>query len=463
MTAQDLLSLLPLISLFGTTALVMLLIAYRRSHGGTAFLSILGLLGALFSTYFMPARLELYILLMQAFLIAGILLLFFTYEYFKAYHEPVEEFYLLLLLGIAGALVIISCDNFVSLFLGVELLTIPAYCLVAYTFTRTNIEAAVKYIILASFAAAMMLFGIALVYASFGTMNFVILNQLLAQNNANLLFLGGMALIFAALAFKISAVPFHIWTPDVYDGSPLPALGFLATISKAASLIVILRLWLLAAPFIGQQLGIVLTIMAILSMLAGNILALRQDNIKRLIAYSSIAHFGYLTMAVIAAGEIGIQAVLLYLVAYVITIFILLGVLIMLDKPIDNIYQLKNFFSQQPILAAMFLLALFSLMGLPLTALFMGKLLIILASIQHAQWLLVGSLILSSSIGIFVYLRVVNIILDTSSPALLNIQKNNIVVSSFIIFLALSLVILGVWPTPLTNSLPKDAQSLLLK
>ena len=471
MTSQDIFSLFPLLIIFGTAVLLMLLVACYRSHRGVAFLSALGLILAFLSTLFYQesSLLKLVyinnfsIMIMQALLITSLIIIFFTYEYMKNKSKEPEELYILFLLSTLGSLVLVASDNFISLFLGLELLTIPLYCAIAYRCEdRKSIEAGVKYIILAGLAAALMLFGIALVYAATGTMDFAVLSQYLAKSpHQTSLFLCGVALIFAALAFKISAVPFHLWTPDVYDGALLPATTFLATVSKGASLVVLLRLWLLLKPYAGVELFWLLAIFAILSMLMGNLLALKQENIKRLVAYSSIAQFGYLIMAVIAAGELAMQALLLYLLAYIITLLIIFGVLTILEKPAEKIVNLKGLFKREPFLACAFLLGLFSLMGLPLTALFMAKFLVLMVAIKNLLWPLVISLIISSALGIFVYLRVAQLLFGAQEAR--EYAKNfRPIVSFVVLILALSLITLGIWPTPATEHIKhRDAQSFL--
>ena len=476
MTSQDIFSLFPFLSVLSTSILVMLYIACHRSHKGVALISIVGLFIAFLSTlsYHEPKILLLLhidsfsIMLIQGLIITSIITMFFTYEYMKTRREDPEELYLLFLLSTLGSLILAASNNFVSLFLGLELLTIPLYCAIAYTCTdRKSIEAGIKYIILAGLAAALMLFGIALIYAATGTMDFTLLGQSLAKYRYETsLFLGGVALIFAALSFKISAVPFHLWTPDVYDGAALPATMFLATVSKSASLVVILRLWLIFKPHAMPELFWLLTVLAILSMLVGNLLALKQENIKRLVAYSSIAHFGYLTMAVVAAAQLATQALLLYLVAYVITILIIFGVLMLLEQPhahINNIADLRGLFKKEPFLACVFMLALLSLMGLPLTALFMAKFLVIMAAIESSLWSLVISLIISSALGIFVYLRVAQHLFGLPDERAY-LKRIKPIASAVVALLALCLITLGIWPTPATEHIrANNTQSLSVK
>ena len=465
MTAQDYFSLMPFILVLSTIALVMLTIAWQRNHKLVSFVSISGIFSAFLTTlntnYSSTLKLIIInsynLMLIQGVLITSLVIIIFTFEYIKYKNQEPEEFYVLILLSILGALVVVVSNHFVSLFLGIELLTIPLYCAIAYNFSNKNIEAATKYIILAGLAAALMLFGMALVYADSGAMDFATLAY---YPQSSSLFVCGMALILVALAFKISAVPFHVWTPDVYDGAPLCTGVFLATISKGVSLIILMRIWLLLEEQAHVNLFWLMSIISILSMLGGNILALKQDNIKRLLAYSSIAHFGYLTMAMIATAGITTQAILLYLLSYIITILIIFGVLMTLNRPVENIAELKGLFSEQPFFALALFLGFLSLMGLPLTALFMAKFLVIMAGVKSSQWLLISALVTSSALGIFVYIRITNILFEKSSSQ--NMPKNiKPLASSVVALLALCLLVLGLWPTPATSYIRQNNTAML--
>lgn len=474
MSSEDIISLLPLLVVMSTAAIVMLSIAWHRSQLVVVTLSILGLGVAMICTASAPdfasfAQLLIFDsyakILSQLLLLSTIVIFVFTYEYSKNKPEFFEEFYLLLLLSLTGALVMVASNHFVSFFLGLELLTIPLYCAIGY-YTRnpSSLEAAVKYIILAGLASGLLLFGTALIYASLGTMNFELVAQALVMQKlpVSFMFLCGFALIIAAIGFKISAVPFHLWTPDVYDGAPLPAMSFLATVSKAASLTLFLRLWILMRAQVGSHAFWLIMAMAILSMLAGNLLALRQENIKRLLAYSSIAQFGYITMALLATGNMAMQAVLLYLVAYVLTALIIFGVLMNLGGPAQKISDLEGLFARKPGLALMFSFGLLSLMGMPLTALFMAKFLVIMAGMQSAQWPLIISLVASSGIGVFVYVRVINILFKKPSTTWIETRSLSPLVFSTLAILTLSVLFLGLWPTVITANMYGDNTHTLL-
>jgi NADH-quinone oxidoreductase subunit N len=264
----------------------------------------------------------------------------------------------------------------------------------------------------------MMLFGFALLYASTGTLAFGELGARLAQLPATApVLMIGAAMAFAGLAFKLSAVPFHLWTPDVYSGAPAPVTGFLASVGKAAVLLVLLRLFLEADLFRYRILVELVGLMAILSMLAGNLLALLQTNIKRMLAYSSIAHIGYLLivfMVSLDAGSraLGIEAAAFYLVAYTVTTLAAFGLLTLIsarqaERENVELHHINGLFWHAPLLAGLMMVALLSLAGIPLTAGFIAKFYIFSAAVSGHNWILLGALIVGSGISIYYYLRVV--------------------------------------------------------
>jgi NADH-quinone oxidoreductase subunit N len=455
MTTHDFISLLPLFIPFISSVILMLSIAWRRSHTLVATISGAGLLLAFMSTFFnnYSQNLKLIeinnqnIFILKILLLTGLILIIYSYEYFQKYNYS-EEFYILLVLGVTGSLVVATAINFLALFLGLELISIAMYGAIAYKLSDKNIKAAIKYIILAALAGALLLFGMALIYASSKTLNFLELRQ-----STSLLFTAGITLIFIALAFKMSIAPFHLWTPDVYEGSPLPITAFLATISKASALIVATRLWLIIQEHAPLKVKWLLIIGALLSMLIGTILALYQQNIKRFLAYSSIAHFGYLIMALISSDSHSQQVILLYLTAYIITILIIFGVLINLPENTHSISDLKSLFYHEKYFAFILLLALFSLMGMPLTALFIAKFFVVMASVKNAQWLLILGLIISSTISIFGYMRIANTMIEKTQLSQSLVRTKPVILYT-IILLAFCLVIVGIWPVSLTMLLP---------
>ena len=341
-----------------------------------------------------------------------------------------EEFYLLLLLSTLGALILVSATHLASFLLGLELLGVALYALIAYPERgHLPLEAAVKYLVLSGAASAILLFGFALIYAALGALSFSDIGEKLAlvtqQNNQSqdVLILLGAAMIFTGIGFKLSLVPFHMWTPDVYEGSPAPVTGFIATVSKCAIFAALMRFFVDAHLYQYQGVLLGLSVLAIASMIMGNLLALKQNNLKRLLAYSSIAHLGYLFITIIVYGALkqttmAVEAASFYLAAYVITslaAFALISIMSSgkqtpadFDEPdVVSIEQIQGLFWSRPILALMFTIAMLSLAGIPLTVGFIGKFYLFTAGISGSLWLLLAALVLGSGIGIYYYLRIV--------------------------------------------------------
>lgn len=329
-----------------------------------------------------------------------------------------EEFYLLLLLSAFGALILVSSTHLASLLLGLELLGVALYALIAYPERgHLPLEAAVKYLVLSGAASAILLFGFALIYAALGTLSFVGIGEQLAMSTSpdkRGMILIGTGMVFAGIGFKLSLVPFHMWTPDVYQGAPSPVTGFLATVSKGAIFAALLRLFIDARLYQYDSLMLALSLVAIASMLVGNLLALKQDNLKRLLAYSSIAHLGYLLITLVVFGAIqqanlAVEATAFYLAAYIVTslgAFALLSIISNITET-DTIEDIQGLFWRQPLLALLLTVAMLSLAGIPLTAGFIGKFYIFTVGIKGELWLLLGALVIGSGIGIYYYLRIV--------------------------------------------------------
>jgi NADH-quinone oxidoreductase subunit N len=252
----------------------------------------------------------------------------------------------------------------------------------------------------------------ALAYAALGSMEFAKVAAGFTQTSAEsrVLLLAGAALITVGIGFKLAVVPFHMWTPDVYEGAPAPVTAFVATISKGGMFALLIRLFSPVNFQAAPSLFIVFSIIAIASMVIGNLLALSQTNVKRILAYSSIAHLGYLLVAFLSGGKDGISAATFYLVAYFVTTLGAFGVITAFsdrERDADAISDYQGLFWRHPWLAALLAGSMFSLAGIPLTAGFIGKFFLVRAGVGAAQWLLVVVLVLSSVIGLYYYLRVV--------------------------------------------------------
>ncbi|WP_207062827.1 NADH-quinone oxidoreductase subunit N [Motiliproteus sp. SC1-56] len=431
MTADALFSLLPLILLALTAVGLVLLIGFYRNLQLSFALAMGGLLLALVSLLPVAGVLPQQatpLLIMDSYalffsgltLVTALLLLPLCHEHWRRQTSLNDEFYLLFLLAVMGALVLVASNHFVSLFLGLELLSLPLVIMVGYPFKpgfTPSLEAAVKYLVLSGAASAMLLFGIALIYLHSGTLAFAPLEPGLIRlpGPQNPLLLTGLILALAGIAFKLSLVPFHFWTPDVYQGAPLPATALLATLAKGALFALLLRFYLLSEGYLIGPLVWALTLIAIASMLAGNLLALLQDNLKRLLAYSSIGHFGYLLVALLAVSQslgtaLAVEAVSYYLVAYLFSTLAAFAVLVRLsgeDREAETLEDCRGLFWRHPWLATTLTLAMLSLAGIPLTIGFVGKFYIFAAAVEESLWLVLLVVVIASGIGLFYYLRVI--------------------------------------------------------
>ena len=322
------------------------------------------------------------------FLVAAMLVLFLTAEFSDKIAGGISEFYSLILFALAGMLFAASSNNFAMLFVSIELITVTFYVLVSFQRNRlASLEAGVKYLIIGALSSAFMVFGIALIWGTTGKMNFNDLAQVAPQFLDNKIFLIGVVFLLAGLGFKIAAVPFQIWVPDVYQGAPTPTTAFLAIGSKAAGFVLLLRVLFTAIPAVTAHWADFLIVISGLTILYGNLCALPQRNLKRLLGYSSISHAGYLLLGVAALSASGQSAVMYYLAGYLFTVAaaFLVVALVMQHLPDEDVSSLAGLNQRSPLLAATMTLAMVSLAGIPPLAGFFGKFLLLKAVIQAAQ------------------------------------------------------------------------------
>ena len=322
------------------------------------------------------------------------------------------EYYGLLVFGAVGMLVLVSASQLVVLLLGIELLSLSLYVLAGFAHTRlASEEAALKYFLLGSFSAGLLIYGVALIYGATGTLDYAgIAKAIKAQQGLDPMLLIGMGLVLVGFAFKLSFVPFHMWVPDVYEGSPTPVTAYMAVGTKAAVFAALVRLLSTAFPGLQAEWGPVLAVLAALTVIVGNVAAVRQTNIKRLLGYSSISHAGYVLMAVVAGGGIGNDAALFYLVAYTVMNFGAFAVIVAVSEGREERLELSDYAGlakRNPWLAAAMAIFMLSLSGAPFTAGFLGKLYVFSAAIQGGLlWLaLIG--VATSLVAFYYYLKVV--------------------------------------------------------
>src|SRR6185312_11372852 len=389
---------------------------------------------------------------------ASFLVALLAYGYLDARIGKKEEFYVLLLVATLGSMVLAASSHFASLFLGLEVLSVGLYGLIAYLRDRPiQVDAGIKYLVLAGSSSAFLAFGIALVYADLGTLDFAgIANLLRSQSNLSLtLLLPATVLILTGIGFKLALAPFHMWTPDIYEGAPAPVSAFVATVSKGGMFALLLRYFSLSGADRFPRLLLVLSIIAIDSMLAGNLLALFSTNVKRILAYSSIAHMGYLLVAVEVSSRLGVAAGAFYLVAYFIMILGAFGVVTLLsgrERDADRLEDYRGLFWRRPVLALVFTAMLLSLAGIPLTAGFMAKFYLVAAGADSHAWLLILVLVVTSTIGLFYYLRVVAALFHQPvSEGLAHepLPRRTPAVSVLLAVLTALLIWFGIFPSPM--------------
>lgn len=425
--APDLVALSPLIALSAAIVVVMLAVSFVRHHGLTLVLTLLGL-GAAAATIKTSAgavnpqvtpllKMDGFALFFLGTIIASsFVVAILAHSYFEKRRENPEEFYILLLLATLGAAVLAGATHFASFFLGLETLSVALYAMIAYSRSGPlGVEAGVKYLVLAGASSAFLLFGMALLYAELGTMQFHDLAALmLSAPSGSALLAAGLGLMTVGVGFKLAVVPFHFWTPDVYEGAPAPVTAFVATVSKGGMVAVLLRFFLEAGIERPSALFYVLSAVAAASMLGGNLLALFQTNVKRILAYSSIAHLGYLLVAFLAGcaagGEMATEATVFYIVAYVMTSLASFGVVSVMsdgERDADSLEDFRGLFWRKPWLAAVMTVSLLSLAGIPLTAGFVAKFSVLAAGMEAGIYPLLFLLVAGSAIGIYYYLRIV--------------------------------------------------------
>lgn len=468
----DLIALAPLIAIAASAVVVMLAAAFQRDPRVTLELALLGLVVA-FATLPMAAsggpRQVTPLLIVDNYALFYMGLVFtatfaiaiLCHGYFGRRDDRRETVYILLLLAALGSAVLVASSHFASFLLGLELLSVALFALIAYPCkVERPLEAGIKYLVLAGFSSALLLFGMALVYAQTGTMNFAQIGTMAAAAASAQAYLrGGLALILVGVGFKLALVPFHLWTPDVYEGAPAPVAAFVATVSKGAVLALLLRYFIATAAYQLPSITLALSLIAIASILAGNLLALLQTNIKRILAYSSIAHMGYMLVAFLAAGALAVEAVGYYLCAYFVTMLGAFGVVTLLSEgnpngDCDALADYRGLFWRKPWLAAVFTAMLLSLAGIPLTMGFVGKFYVVAAGVGASLWLLVLVLVIGSAIGLFYYLRIIATMCETISEPVAGQAAASVAPASaaahwVLATLTLLLLWLGIYPAPL--------------
>jgi len=385
----------------------------------------------------------------------GMLSVLSASQYLRREHAASAEYYALLLFSVTGQCVMATANELIMIFIGLEISSIATYVLAGYLRDdKRNNEAALKYFLLGSFATAFLLYGIAFIYGTTGSTNLAdIRNYLLTPGSTNNVILASTAaaLMFVGFAFKVSAAPFQIWAPDVYQGSPAPVTLFMSAGPKAAAFAVFLRVFMTAFHPIAARWEPFVWSSALLTMIIGNFAALTQTNVKRLLAYSSIAHAGYVMVAIAAHNQIGIAAAMFYLAAYAFMNIGAFAVITYFSRQGERYVKVEDLAGlgwKQPVTAALFAIFLLSLIGVPLTGGFFGKFYIFKAALDaNLVWLAVLGL-LNSAVAAYYYLRILVVMyMQEASPATESVPPPSAGIQTTLWASALGTLILGIFPS----------------
>lgn len=466
MTGRDMMAMLPILIAAYAGVVLMALIAFLRSARLAFWFTIFALVAS-FATAFVAAgyaprtvgnmiRVDAYSLFFSAVILAASLLVtLLCGEYLKSHEKRSQAFYVLMLFAVTGMLVIASSSHFLTFFLGLETLSASLYGLIGYTRRQSvSLEAAIKYLVLAAASSAFLLFGIALIYADAGRMDFAGLVRIAHGHSLTAVSAFGAAMLVVGVGFKLAWAPFHMWSPDVYQGAPAPVTALIASGSKGAVFALLLRLVAESGLQSNANSFAVLAVLATVTMFVGNLLALNQTNVKRMLAYSSIAQMGYLLIPVLASGAMGVPSATFYLVSYMAAAIAAFGVISVRSErrgsgDSDQLSEYAGLATTEPGLAAVFALALLSLTGMPLTAGFFAKFYIFTAAAERGLWWLLIVGVINTGISAFYYLRVVFALYshrDASSE-----PETGTPITPMIPLAVCSAVIvfLGLYPTPL--------------
>ena len=388
------------------------------------------------------------------FVAAALLTTLISIAYAKAKEIDRGEYYALILFATSGMSMMAASVDLIAFFMGLEILSISLYVLIGFEQTdlRSN-EGALKYFLLGAFASGFILYGIAVVYGAIGSTEY---SQILDRSTSapGLLLLGGLGLLLIGIGFKISMAPFHAWTPDVYQGAPTPIAAFMSTGSKAAGFAVLLRLFGMAFDSLRPEWAPLISGLAILTMVVGNLIALVQTDLKRLLAYSSIAHAGYMLLALVAGGADGSASISFYLLVYTFMNLAAFGVIAVMSangEPCHTLQDIAGLAQRRPLPAAVMAIAMFSLAGIPPTAGFVAKFYIFSAIIKADMLGLAVVGVLLSGVGLYYYLRVVVFMYlrESDQPHTVSGSQLSWTGMAALVFSALAILLIGFSPSAL--------------
>lgn len=458
----------------GMAILILGLIVPRERQRGLSALTALGLLGilgagasmwnthdALFNGMFIVDNYSIFFKIL--FLTGAALVVMGSSSYVEKMGNQ-YEYYSLVVFAALGMMIMASAGDFITLYLGLELMTISFYVLVCFRKKDPkSVEAGIKYILFAAASSAVLLYGLSLVYGYTGSIIiFDVAKAITGGNVLDPILVLGLVLLVAGLGFKVSAVPFHMWAPDIYEGAPTPITSYLAMGSKAASFAILVRLFAAGLQEASAGWVMLVAVLAALSMILGNVVAIPQTNVKRMLAYSSIAQAGYILVGLVAADQAGIKAIMFYAFLYV---FATVGAFTVATyyyhvTGSDEIKDYAGLSQRSPLMAAVMVVAMLSMAGIPPLAGFAGKFYLFSSIVADYLWLVLIGLVMSM-VSVYYYLRLALVMYRDEPEDKTPIKLPGAVAVTLIVALAATLFI-GIYPNPLSQVLNTAAQSFFM-
>ncbi|MCZ6655679.1 MAG: NADH-quinone oxidoreductase subunit N [Gammaproteobacteria bacterium] len=476
MTSMDILAIAPHLTLTVSILIVMLVVGFWRNHRLTMVLTVLGFVATFIALF--PAldaspravtpliQLDSFAAFFNAmFLIIAAVTALISHRYLEGRAGQLEEYYILLAIATLGAMTLASAQHFAAFLLGLEIMSISLYTLIAYPEEgHPPLEAALKYLVLSGVGSTTLLLGMGLIYNATGSLAFAeIFQSNVVGQQSDAWFVAGQALLIVGVAFKLSLIPFHMWTPDVYQGAPAPVTGYLATVSKASVFAILLRFAVQTETLNQDVIFTLVAATAVLSMVFGNVLALLQDSVKRILAYSSIAHMGYLLIGLLAVSALddsamALETCLVFLAGYLAMTVTAFAVVTQIssatsDRDTEQVADFAGLFWRRPVLAAGMTIALLSLAGIPLTAGFIAKFYLFAAGVEGALWSLIWAMIIGSAIAIYYYLKIVFAM--TSRESEHEYPPVSMLGAATTVVLGVTIIFLGTYPTPLIDAVQR--------
>ncbi len=454
----------------GITILVLGLLIPRKMHRGLYALAVLGFLGiagvgvgvwniegTLFDGMYIVDK---YATFFKILFLSGAFLVTLGSSNYVAEMRNKYEYYSLLAFATVGMMVMVSAGDFITLFVGLELMAIAFYILVCYRKTEAkSVEAGIKYILLSAVSSAVLLYGLSLVYGYTGSIVIYEVGVFVKTNPLNPILIIGLTMLVAGLGFKISAVPFHMWSPDIYEGAPTPITSYLALGSKAASFALLIRIFMTGLSGVWVHWVMLFAVLAALTMILGNLIAIPQTNVKRMLAYSSVAQAGYMLVGMVAVSQAGIKGIMFYAFLYVfatVGAFTVVTYYYTIVKS-DEISDYAGLSQRSPLMAAVLVVSMLSMAGIPPLAGFVGKVYLFTSIAQDYLWLMLLGFIMSM-VSVYYYLRL-TLVMYRDPPADPEPIKVPGHVTITLIVALLATIVIGVYPNPLSEVVNIAAQS----